>query len=84
MKCPSRSEDVNDEYDPTADFARSIDECYRAIRERVDAGGSGWGGWPTNLRALAGGQARQRSNPRDPLAVEDRTAPLPASLRRHP
>jgi hypothetical protein len=36
---------MSDDYDPTADFARSIDECYRAIRERVQAGGPGWGGW---------------------------------------
>jgi uncharacterized protein YdaU (DUF1376 family) len=87
MKCPSRSEDVNDEYDPTADFARSIDECYRAIRERVDAGGSGWGGWPAGVHADPGGQGfTQQPRPRpdsfSSLAVEDRAAPLPTSLHR--
>ena len=29
-------------YDPTADFAGSIDEAYRAIRERKASGGPGW------------------------------------------
>jgi hypothetical protein len=33
---------VDREYDPTDDFARSIDECYRVIRERKAAGGPGW------------------------------------------
>jgi hypothetical protein len=33
------------EYDGADDFARSIDECYRAIRERKAKGGKGWGGW---------------------------------------
>lgn len=32
-------------YDPVDDFARSIDEAYRVIRERKAAGGKGWGGW---------------------------------------
>lgn len=31
-----------DEYDGTDDFARSIDEAYRVIRERKAAGGKGW------------------------------------------
>lgn len=82
MKCPARSDGENDDYDPTADFARSIDECYRAIRERVAAGGPGWGGWPTDVRGLAGGQAGQRPDPGDPLAAQDRAAPLPAPLHR--
>jgi hypothetical protein len=30
------------EYDGEDDFARSIDECYRAVRERKAAGGKGW------------------------------------------
>ena len=30
------------EYWPEDDFARSIDEAYRVIRERVAAGGKGW------------------------------------------
>jgi hypothetical protein len=34
------------EYDGADDFARSIDECYRAIRERKAKGGPGWGGPP--------------------------------------
>lgn len=34
-----------DDYDATEDFARSIEEAYRVIRERVAAGGKGWGGW---------------------------------------
>ena len=29
-------------YDSTDDFAKSLDEGYRAIRERVAAGGPGW------------------------------------------
>jgi hypothetical protein len=29
-------------YDATDDFSRSIDDCYRAIRERVAAGGKTW------------------------------------------
>jgi len=29
-------------YDAAVDFSRSIDACYRAIRERVAAGGKGW------------------------------------------
>jgi DNA modification methylase len=35
---------VND-YDATDDFARSIEEAYRVIRERKANGGKGWGGW---------------------------------------
>jgi DNA modification methylase len=35
---------VND-YDGNDDFARSIDEAYRVIRERKANGGKGWGGW---------------------------------------
>jgi len=34
-----------DDYDATDDFARSIDEAYRVIRERKANGGKGWGGW---------------------------------------
>jgi hypothetical protein len=30
------------EYWPEDDFAKSIDEAYRVIRERVVAGGKGW------------------------------------------
>ena len=30
------------DFDPTADFAGSLDEAYRAIRERKAAGGPGW------------------------------------------
>jgi hypothetical protein len=38
-----RSLEAQDElYDATDDFSRSIDDCYRAIRERVRAGGEGW------------------------------------------
>jgi N6-adenosine-specific RNA methylase IME4 len=32
-------------YDATDDFARSIDDCYAAIRARKANGGKGWGGW---------------------------------------
>jgi DNA (cytosine-5)-methyltransferase 1 len=35
----------HDEYDGADDFARSIDECYCAIRERKAKGGPGWRGW---------------------------------------
>ena len=31
-----------DAYDADRDFAGSIEECYRAIRARVAAGGPGW------------------------------------------
>jgi hypothetical protein len=34
-----------DDYDAVDDFARSIDEAYRVIRERKANGGKGWGGW---------------------------------------
>jgi hypothetical protein len=30
------------DYNPIADFAGSLDECYRAIRERIAAGGPPW------------------------------------------
>ena len=32
----------DDDYQPREDFARSIDECYRVIRERMARGGPGW------------------------------------------
>ena len=31
-----------DHYDATDDFAKSIDEAYRVIRERMRNGGPGW------------------------------------------
>jgi N6-adenosine-specific RNA methylase IME4 len=31
-----------DKYKPHDDFSRSIEECYRAVRERVAGGGPGW------------------------------------------
>jgi len=87
MNRPSHSEDVSDDYDPTADFAASIDECYRAIRERVAGGGPGWGGWPTGVHGDTGGQGfAQQPRPRpdsfSPLAAEDRVAPLPVALHK--
>jgi len=36
-----RSLEAQDDYDAADDFARSLDDCYRAIRERVAAGGEG-------------------------------------------
>jgi hypothetical protein len=36
---------TEDEYNATDDFARSIEEAYRVIRERKKNGGPGWGGW---------------------------------------
>jgi len=33
---------VDDDYDAAADFAGSIAECYRAIRERIARGGPPW------------------------------------------
>jgi hypothetical protein len=30
------------QFDPVDDFAKSIDEAYRVIRERKAAGGKGW------------------------------------------
>jgi len=78
---------VSDDYDPTADFARSIAECYRAIRERVQAGGPGWGGWPAGVHADAGGQGftqqpRQGPDSFSPLAAQDRPAPVPSPLHQ--
>lgn len=32
----------DDGYDRDDDFARSLDECYRVIRERMARGGPGW------------------------------------------
>jgi len=32
----------DESYDGTADFSRSLDTCYAAIRARVAAGGKGW------------------------------------------
>jgi hypothetical protein len=43
--CGKRWPQQANEYDGADDFARSIDECYRAIRERKAKGGPGWGGW---------------------------------------
>jgi uncharacterized protein YdaU (DUF1376 family) len=85
MKCPPHSEGESDDYNPTADFAASIDECYRAIRARVAAGGPGWGGWPAGVHADAGGQGiAQQPRPRPDsfpaLAVEDCAAPVPPPL----
>lgn len=34
------------DYDANADMAGSYEDCLRAVRERVAAGGKGWGGWP--------------------------------------
>jgi len=31
-----------DDYDAEDDFGKSIEECYRVIRERMAAGGKGW------------------------------------------
>ena len=31
-----------DDYDPRQDLTRGIEECYRAIRARVAAGGPAW------------------------------------------
>lgn len=28
------------------DLSKSIDECYRTIKQRAANGGPGWGGWP--------------------------------------
>jgi hypothetical protein len=32
----------DESYNAADDFSRSIDACYRAVRERVAAGGKGW------------------------------------------
>ena len=44
----SRNANKTDAYDATDDFAKSIDEAYRVIRERMRNGGPGWqqGKWP--------------------------------------
>jgi hypothetical protein len=46
-------------YDPVADFARSIDECYRVIRARMAAGGVGYSscGSTCAMRRTVGGQS---------------------------
>jgi hypothetical protein len=87
MNRPSHSEDESDDYDPTADFSASIDECYRAIRERVAAGGPGWGGWPAGVHGDAGGQGvAQQPRPRpdsfSPVAAQDCAAPVPSALHQ--
>jgi hypothetical protein len=33
---------VSDSYNANADFAASLDDCYRAVRARIAAGGKGW------------------------------------------
>lgn len=33
---------ISKDYDPTADFAGSLNECYRAVRERIADGGPPW------------------------------------------
>jgi hypothetical protein len=39
----SPAHEARDEsYDGTADFSRSLDDCYRAVRARVAGGGKGW------------------------------------------
>ena len=78
---------MNDDYNPTADFSASVDECYRVIRERVAAGGPGWGGWPAGVHGDAGGQGvtqqpRQRPDSFSALAAQDCTAPLPPPLHQ--
>src|SRR5262245_37825937 len=40
--CNDISTSGRDDYDATDDFAKSIDEAYRVIRERKAAGGKGW------------------------------------------
>jgi hypothetical protein len=30
------------DYDATDDFSRSVEDCYRAVRERKVQGGKGW------------------------------------------
>jgi hypothetical protein len=37
--------DARRDYNGRDDFARSIEEAYRVIRERKANGGPGWGGW---------------------------------------
>jgi N6-adenosine-specific RNA methylase IME4 len=34
------------EYDPDDDIRRSVQDCLKAVKVRVDAGGKGWGGYP--------------------------------------
>jgi hypothetical protein len=33
---------VSDSYNANVDFAESLDDCYRAVRARIAAGGKGW------------------------------------------
>jgi hypothetical protein len=44
-RCKRVQYDCVCEYDAESDFARSIEEAYRAIRERKAAGGTGWVPW---------------------------------------
>jgi hypothetical protein len=44
-KKPEKEPPQPGDYDATDDFARSIEEAYRVIRERKANGGKGWGGW---------------------------------------
>jgi len=50
---------TNDDYDAAADMSGSIEECYRAIRERVARGGPGFD---------------EQRKPPEPKPREDRTA----------
>jgi hypothetical protein len=38
----AREVKTDDGYDPADDVAKSIEEAYRAIRERIANGGRGW------------------------------------------
>ena len=65
----------DDDYDAAADMSGSIEECYRAIRERVANGGPGFDP-ETRWHALRFHRAAQRHDPRIPfetrLAVLER------------
>jgi len=39
---PAQPQARDEPYDAADDFSRSLDDCYRAIRARVAAGGKGW------------------------------------------
>ena len=42
LETGARPNGTADNYNATDDFAKSIDEAYRAIRERMRNGGPGW------------------------------------------
>jgi len=52
----------DDDYDSADDFARSVDEAYRVVRERVAAGGPSWTPQAPGSRLDAGSSEARRTS----------------------